>query len=274
MHFVNLIKDEQNHSTPDCSICIDAETKAELIHRLQLTLINPASPDLSSLAHFCLGVFHIHSAGDESAFMRGLESLKQAMLHNNKHAAYCLAIIHAGYHQDKLSQALHDQEKAIQYYLISYKLDYYEALQDLMLGLKEGAGVIAKDDARWRNCFIQLFIEAGQHKDLRLIPHLIRCLIQQNYRASSNEPFLLHAISIISHWMKTGFWSESHTRLLKDYLQQERKKGHFGSIYLSYKLGFFQPQGVLFFNSDEIQSQNEVELIHSLEQLQGKQGNK
>ncbi|WP_182352023.1 hypothetical protein [Legionella sp. PC1000] len=267
MHLMYITTQKKTHSALDCSLCVNQEAKMETVNRLQLTLADTTSADLTSLTLFCLGVLNTISQEDEITFQRGLEYLRQSVSNKNKHAAYYLALIHAGRHQDKITLTLRDQEKAIQYYLISFRLDYYEALNDLMLSLRTGTGVISKDKARWHQLFIQLFIEAGQNKDNILISHLIRCLVQQDYVTSNSEHFLFLAAEIINFWMKTPYWNQRYTKLVEGYLQQERTKENQGSLYFFYKLGFSQSQGTYFFNSKVILNEDDIHFIQSIQQL-------
>ncbi|WP_454780564.1 hypothetical protein [Legionella sp. WA2022007384] len=271
MHLAYVTTHQQNHTALDCSLCVNEGSKTELVKRLQCTLSQTKSTDLTSLTLFCLGVFHTASQADELTFQRGLEYLSQAVINKNKHAAHYLARIYSGCHQNTDTSSLRDQERAIQYYLSSFRLASYEALNDLMLSLRVGEGVIARDKDRWHHLFIQLYIEAGENKNNDLIPHLIRCLIQQDYVLSKTEPFLAFVAEIINSWMKTPQWNQHYTKLVQGYLEQEQKKGNQGSIYLFYKLDFFKSsQGAHFFNSTIFLSEEDSHFIQYIEELPDK----
>ncbi|QMT59579.1 hypothetical protein [Legionella sp. PC997] len=268
MHMAYVNTHQQNHTILDCSLCVDDETKAEIVKRLLSTLSYTNSADIISITLFCLGVLHTGLQADEITFQNGLEYLQQALTHRNKQAVHYLARIYSGCHQYRGTLSLNDEEPAIHYYLTSFKLDSYEALNDLMSSLRLGEGDISKDKDRWYQFFIQLFLEAAKNENLELIPHLIRCLIQQNYVLSKTEPFLVMAAEIIHSWMTTSYWKPRYTRLVQGYLEQEQKKGNQGTLYLFYKLDFSKSStGTHFFNSKNSLSNDDWKFIQSIEQL-------
>ncbi len=222
---------DENHPE-NCSHC--SEFKKDItLQKLESTVYSH-SDDLQSLALFCLGVFFTsQDKVSESEFKRGIHFLEQSVLLENQHAAHYLASIYAGTHCNKLSLSIKEGKKAIDYFIIAFKLGSYEGLNDLMWHLRKGQTSIAKDIFVWQKLLNNLFVDAGEAGDSTGIAHLIRCLIQQNYSDSHDEVFLFRAGEILSFWMKKSYWNSHYTALGRQYIQQGMDSGNKDMIYLN-----------------------------------------
>jgi hypothetical protein len=243
MHRADVYTHSNDKHPLNCTFCDNKENNA-VLKRLQATAAKTNPLNLQSISLFCLGVYLTTLEAADLSLTKGLNSLKEAADQGDMNAARYLAAIYAGLHQNAKLFQKDNVPSAIKYYIYAFKLGNYDALNELMLILRNGIdNKIPQNLTQWQELFLNLFSEAAAKNNEQNIHHLIRCIFQQPYPTTENNNCLHRIIDIFKTWKSSKYWRKEYMDLVKNYLRREIEKKNLGAIYLNRALDLLPKEG-------------------------------